>query len=462
MVETVLIYPYFNREGSRSIFRFPPLGLGYIASYLKEHQVTADIVDCTFMDEAKAIDRVRELNPQIVGVYSMFTMRNASVRFAKNLRDDCDLLVVGGPLPTTEPELFLEHFDIVAVGEGERTMFEIVKAHRGEMELREVDGIVYKEKAGKIVKAQAEREGEIIHTRSRDPIPDLNTIPSPDRNLFDNDSYKRYYRQSRGYTTTSIMTSRGCPFNCDFCSKPVFGDTFRELSAEKIVDEVEDILSLGYDRVFFNDDCFTLTKRRVHRVCDEMVERGLDFGWECLSRVDMLDEHVAAKMRKAGCERIFFGLESGNDSVLKIMNKGAGVHQARRAVESAASAGISTGAFFILGYPGETNDTILDTIRFATSLPLDYLSFTFPYPIPGTMLYEKVRDKLIEEEPEPTGRKLVDHKLIYRSDFSEGKLEFAVLKAMSQFHMRKHLGWPSAVVEKPFEILTDALFKILK
>jgi len=461
MTDVALVYPYFDPPSNNSAFRFPPLGLGYVASYLRENGVSVGLIDCSFQREAEALQRVRELRPRIVGVYSMFTMREASLRFARSLRDGCELLVAGGPLPTIEPEPFLSDFDVVAVGEGERTILEIVRAFESGDNLRTVNGIVYRENDGHLVRSQ-DSGSEIVHTPRREPAANLDEIPFPARDLFGNEAYMRYYRLRVGYTTTSIMTSRGCPFSCDFCSRPVFGNQFRERSAGNIVDEIEEILALGYDRVFFNDDCFTLTKARVLRVCDEIERRVLRFGWECLSRVDTIDEQVAARMRRAGCRRIFFGLESGNDSILKIMNKGATVERARRAVEASASAGIKTGAFFILGYPGETDETILDTIRFATSLPLDYLSFTFPYPIPGTGLYEKVKDSLIERDPDHPRRKLVDHRLIYRSDFSQGKLVFATLKAMGQFYTRRYLGRFSPVVGEPFRIVTDRALRMLR
>ena len=170
-----------------------------------------------------------------------------------------------------------------------------------------------------------------------------------------------------------------------------------------IVDEVEQIAALGYDRVWFADDCFTLNRNHVLNVCNELVRRKVDIGWECLSRVDTMDKEVAEGMKRAGCIRVFFGIESGNDSVLGLMNKHITTAQAKSAVYAAKAAGLKTGAFFIVGYPGESNKTVLDTVRFASGLPLDYLSFTLPYPIPGTPLYERVKDKgvAIEDWEEP-------------------------------------------------------------
>jgi len=235
----------------------------------------------------------------------------------------------------------------------------------------------------------------------------------------------------------------------------------RTRSVGNIVDEVEEIAALGYDRVWFADDCFTLNRNHLLDVCGEIARRGVDIGWECLSRVDTMDVDVAEGMKHAGCIGVFFGIESGNDSVLSLMKKQITTAQARRAVYAAKAAGLKVGAFFIVGYPGESDKTVLDTVRFASGLPLDYLSFTLPYPIPGTPLYERVKDHgvSIEDWEEPKNYRLIRHKLLYAAGFSESKLKFAIGKAQAQFYVRKYVGRTGyGLFGKPFEALTDWVF----
>ena len=222
---------------------------------------------------------------------------------------------------------------------------------------------------------------------------------------------------------------------------------------------------MGYERVWFADDCFTLNRKHLLDVCSEMVHRKVDVGWECLSRVDTMDTEVARGMKRAGCLRVFFGIESGNDLVLGLMNKHITTSQAKNAVYAAKAAGLKVGAFFILGYPGENSKTVLDTVRFASGLPLDYLSFTLPYPIPGTPLYERVKDNgvSIDDWEEPKNYRLIRHKLLYASGFSETKLKFAIGKGQAQFYGRKHLGkFGYNVLGKPLERLTDLTFQIIR
>jgi anaerobic magnesium-protoporphyrin IX monomethyl ester cyclase len=452
VVKVALIYPYFHPTNDNSIFRFPPLGLGYLSASLQKNGFEVELVDCTFLKFNQAVEKAVQANPKIVGFYCMFSMKKTALQLAQAIKnqihDDC-LFVVGGPLPSWMPEAFLDVFDVVAVGEGEQTIVQLAQAVAQKKPLSDIKGLAYRS------------SDHLIMTPPRPFIENLDSLPFPTRNLFDNEAYKKYYKDQFGYTTTSMITSRGCPFSCDFCSRPIFGADMRARSVCNIVDEVEEIVRLGYERVWFADDCFTLNNKHVIAVCEEMRRRSLDVGWECLSRVDTMDAQVAVAMKSSGCIRVFFGIESGNDSVLGLMNKRITTAQAKNAVKVAKAAGLKVGAFFILGYPGETDKTVLETIRFASALPLDYLSFTMPYPIPGTPLYERVKDYgvSIEDWEEPKNYHLIRHKLLYESGFSEGKLKFAIGKAQAQYYGRKYLGNKGySVLGKPFERLTDYAF----
>ncbi len=180
--------------------------------------------------------------------------------------------------------------------------------------------------------------------------------------------------------------------------------------------------------------------------------------------MDTLDSETADKMRQAGCVRMFFGIESGNDSVLKLMKKQITTKQAQEAMHLCKAKGIRAGAFFILGYPGENDQTILNTVKFASSLPLDYLSFTLPYPIPGTPLFERVSSEVVSREwEEPRNLQFIKHRLLFASQVTELKLKFAIVKGMIQSYTRKYLGTQGyAVVGKPFEALTDAIYNRMK
>lgn len=451
MTRVLLIYPYFKPGYDRSSFRFPPLGLGYLASSLESCGCRPQLMDCTFLDREEARQIAMQSKAEIVGIYCMVSMLGESLTFARLMRDRCDLLVAGGPLPSCSPATFLDDFDLVVVGEGEQTIQEIVKAYEAGSGFSRINGLQYLDR----------QQGNTVRTPKRDLQPDLDQIPFPARHMFQNQKYIDHWKRRFNYSATTVITTRGCPLSCEFCSNAVFGETYRERSPENVLDEVEEALAIGYDRIHFADDVFTLNRKRMIRICEGIQTRGLKLQWECLGRVDSIDEATAKVMKKSGCDRIFFGIESGDESILKLMNKRISLDQARQAIKAARSSGLKTGAFFIICYPGETNDSVLKTIRFAASLPLDYLSFTLPYPLPGTRLCERINRRGVREW-KGSSSPLTDHSLIYESEFSEAKMKFAILKGQIQFGIEKRSGSPLYLAKRPFEILTDGLFRIMK
>jgi anaerobic magnesium-protoporphyrin IX monomethyl ester cyclase len=441
MTSVLLIYPFFRRPLDRSRFRFPPLGVAYVAAGLEQAGHEVRLLDCTFLRRDEALRLALVARADVVGIYSMATMTADCLWFAQRLRGHCRLLVAGGPLPTCDPVAFLEHFDVVVRGEGEQTMVELLAAYETGADVGAVAGV-----AG---------------APPRPFVSDLDQIPFPARQLLPNAQYIRHGKRKYGFSITTVMSTRGCPFACEFCSNVVFGQSYRERSPANVVDEIEEALGLGYDRISFADDVFTLNRERVLGVCEEIRRRGLRFSWECLGRVDAFDEQAAMEMKRAGCTRIFFGIESGDDAILRLMNKKITTAQARSAVETAHRAGLEVGAFFILFYPGETDHTVLATLRFAGSLPLDYLGLSMPYPLPGTALHERVGDRLTREWRQRDGL-LMDHVLTYDAEFSGLKMQVGILKGQAQFHMKRRLGRFAPLALGLFEKPTDRLLRLLK
>jgi radical SAM superfamily enzyme YgiQ (UPF0313 family) len=448
MKSILLIYPFFRPRHDRSIFRFPPLGLAYIASSLRQCGYHPQLLDCTFLGKESARRRAIEVGADIVGIYSMVTMREDSLWLARALRGRSGLLIAGGPLPSCDPALFLEDFDVVVLGEGENSTPKILRAYAEGLDFGSIEGVAYR------------RDGRVILNSRHSLHTNLDEIALPARDLFPNEMYIGHWKKKRWPATTTVMTTRGCPFSCEFCSNPIFGVSYRERSPKNVVDEVEDALSLGYERIHFADDVFTLNRERLRRICEEISGRSLHFRWECLGRVDSIDPDTARMMKEAGCDRIFFGIESANDSILEMMNKKITAEGARRAVEVARSAGLRVGSFFILCYPGETDETVLQTIRFAVSLPLDYLSFTMPYPLPGTALYERIKGRMRKEWKAPDSL-FSDHSLIFDSDFSESKMKFAISKGRIQFYLQRMVGKRDSLLVKSFQFLTDWAFRLM-
>jgi anaerobic magnesium-protoporphyrin IX monomethyl ester cyclase len=446
MSKVLLIYPYFRPANDRSVFRFPPLGICYLASSLMQARYEVELLDCTFMGKAEALEKALAAKAEAVGIYCMVTMQEDCIWLARQLRPTVHLLMVGGPLPTCDANAFIHDFDVVVRGEGEATVLELLQAFADGLDFSAIAGITMLRKTN----TGSQGVDEIVSTHDRLFNKNLDTLPFPARQLLPNQSYIQFGKKKYGYSITTVMSTRGCPYECEFCSNVIFGSSYRERSAVNVVDEVEQALACGYDRISFADDVFTLRKKRVLEVCEQIKRRGLQFYWECLARVDSLDDATYVEMYKAGCRRVYFGIESGDNTILKLMNKKITSEEAKHAVLAAHQAGLEVGAFFILFYPGETNQTVLNTLHFTTTLPLDYLGLTMPYPLPGTALYERVRGQ-IKREWNPGESVFGSHVLIFNAEFSETKMWLGIIKGRIQFEIIHKLGRLAPFVLKLFE-----------
>ena len=455
MTSVVLIYPFFKPRRDRSVFRFPPLGISYVAASLQAAGHDVRVIDCTFLNRKEALSKALEVKADVVGIYCMVSMMDECMWFARELRPHCRLLVAGGPLPTCDPEPFLEQFDVVVRGEGERTMLELLQKDAQGSGLEGTAGLVYR------TAASGQAEARLVHTAERPFARELDGVPFPARDLLPNADYIKYTKKKYGYSITTVMSTRGCPFRCEFCSNVVFGGSYRERSPGNVVEEIEAALRLGYERISFADDVFTMKKDRVIAVCREIRRRELHFSWECLGRVDALDYATALEMKAAGCRRIFFGIESGSDEILERMNKKITTDEAVRAVDAARRAGLQVGAFFILCYPGDTDDTVLKTLRFATRLPLNYLGLSMPYPLPGTDLYARTREQ-ITRDWRPDTNHFGGHVVIFKGGFSQAKMWFALLKGRLQFEIQRRAGRLAPPLLSLFEKPSDLIFRLLR
>ena len=233
MTSVLLIYPFFKPRRDRSVFRFPPLGVSYIAASLQAAGHAVHLIDCTFLDRKEALKQALSMKVDVAGIYGMVSMLDECIWFAQQLRSRCRLLVAGGPLPTCDPEPFLKYFDVVVCGEGEQTMQELLHAFEESTDLSHIAGTGLPQRAGWPAK------GKLIRTPQREFTRELDRIPFPARALLPNERYIRYGRKKYGFSITTVMSTRGCPFRCEFCSNVVFGGSYRERSPQNVVDEIE-------------------------------------------------------------------------------------------------------------------------------------------------------------------------------------------------------------------------------
>jgi anaerobic magnesium-protoporphyrin IX monomethyl ester cyclase len=439
--DVVLVYPQrVPRRGRHWIM--PSLGLMYLSASLREAGYTVRHLDHTFRERREILGEIDRLRPSVVGIYCMITMQDEAFSLARDVRGKA-LTVVGGPYPSGEVEPFLDDFDLVAIGEGEETIVEIMR-HLDDRRFEEIPGIAFKQP-----------DGSVVRTEPRARSKDLSSLPLPYREDVPNQEYIAYWRRHWKDATTPLMSTRGCPFRCEFCHKSVFGDLFGARPTESVVAEMREIAELGYDHVWMSDDIFTLNYRRTYALAEAIEAAHLPLTWECLSRVTHVDYDLFAQMKRAGCKRVFFGIESGDEGVLKQMQKGITPAQARTSVEACVRAGIKAAGFFMVGYLGETPESLARTVRFSSHLPLDYVSYTIAYPLPGTRFYERVKDRRAFGE----WHQVRHNRLLFNSDFSERKLRFAILKGAVQHKLRRLRMRPLA---SAFELATDPVLRVMR
>ncbi len=223
----------------------------------------------------------------------------------------------------------------------------------------------------------------MINGGERELIKDLDALPYPARHLFDLGQYPLY--APNGEPMLTVLSSRGCPYNCSFCFKGIVGRTYRQRSPDNIADELQYIIdNHGVRNFYFIDDLFTIDVRRLETILDHFIERNMDIRWRCLARVDRVNPELLAKMYQAGCRQIHYGIESGNEEVLKRTAKHIRLDQVRDAVRWTEEAGIQSKGYFILGLPGDNEETMEETIEFAASLELSEAMFSIATPMPGT------------------------------------------------------------------------------
>jgi anaerobic magnesium-protoporphyrin IX monomethyl ester cyclase len=355
--------------------------------------------------------------------------RTLAFELRKRLPDT--LFIAGGPLPSLFPSWFSHDFDIIFRGEADRSFAEFCLRYHRHVSSPETLSVhdlacypgVYRKTGREIL------DNPPVHN----PQSFLNRLPLPDRSDFDHGRYRSFWKNTGGVTQTNIIITRGCPYSCDFCSKPVWGKLYRKPPLRRVLAEIEDIRTYGYERLWIADDSFTLDTRYLRSFCTMMIREGVPLTWTCLSRVDGLSPDLVNLMKKAGCVKVYLGLESGDDQTLCLMAKRTTVEEGRRAVSLFVKAGILTGGFFMVGYPGETIESLERTLHYALSLPLDELSINVPYPLPGSPLFERVSG--IKEGDDWDQANEV--RFVYRSAFDETFVKTRIRETLGLFRDRK-------------------------
>ncbi|NQU57747.1 MAG: cobalamin B12-binding domain-containing protein [Rhodospirillales bacterium] len=366
--------PYPLAEGPSA-----PLGLCYVAAAFEKAHAEVKILDyIVFQYSAEKLkNELTVFKPDLVGITSVtlnFNQAADIIRTARQLFPSA-VTVMGGPHVSFDYESTLRKYpeiDLIVIGEGEETISELTPVIRNRGAWHRIKGLAFLE------------AGELIVTPPRERIQDLDSIPLPARDLL---PISRYL--ALGFPI-SIITSRGCPNRCIFCQgHRMVGNRVRSRNPKIVVDEIESLLRYGFQRFNFSDDFFTSNVNRVKAICEEIQRRGLEFSWAAFARADSVTPELLQIMRRAGCDTIFFGMESGNQEMLDRVRKRVKLDRIRQAVADSKAADMQVFGSFIVGLPGETKETLMDSHRFAEELDIMY-GYHFLAPFPGTTVHDQM------------------------------------------------------------------------
>jgi len=444
--------PYTNLEGLKeSGGHMLPLCFGYLASYARKKipELEFEVLDCEAegLNYQQIEERTKKAKPDVVGIIAPTPPMKHVYKIAEIIKGIYPNIpiIAGGIHATALPKRTMEEgekIDFIVVGEGEITFTELLQALKNDQkEFSNIAGLCWREK------------DRIIINQSRGLIKDLDEIPLPARDIFNLKLYRSApTKMVSEENATPIITSRGCPFNCTHCpSKIVWQGYVRYRSADNVIAEIEECVNQYNLREFnFYDDIFTINRDKAIEICNKIIKKKLRIYWICFARAGAIDDELAQIMKKAGCQKISFGLESGNQKILDLMGKRTTVEKGRKSVEIARRHGLEVHASFMLGNVGETAETIKETISFAKSLDLDNATFFITAPFPGTVLYQTAQDlghinqnTKWEEFAPLTNQKPI----LVQNNLTQEELVYWQKKAFRQFYLR-----PRYIIKKLYQI----------
>lgn len=392
MPDILLTHGYFlgEDEKEQQIMKpYPPLGLLYISAYLRRAGVVAQIYDSTWGSKPALFARLAAEPGGVLGIYTNLITRANVLAIMAEAKRHRWTVVLGGPESANYIDQYIAHgADVVIVGEGEETLAELLPAlaQRGPHRLHGVAGASFRDESGQLVTNPA-----------RPQIADLDSLPWPDRERIDLPRYVETWRTHHGMGSVNLITARGCPYKCQWCSHAVFGYSYRRRGFLDCADELEHIHQVYRpDQVWYSDDVFTINHRWLYSYAAELKRRGLKLPFETISRADrMMKEEVLETLAEMGCYRIWIGAESGSQRILDAMKRGVTVEQVEWATRAAQRHGIQVGMFLMWGYDGEELEDIEATIDQLKKWNPDVFLTTVAYPIKNTPYFGKVADRAV-------------------------------------------------------------------
>lgn len=428
---------------------YVPLGILYISAYLNSKGIEHEVYDSTFssFDEFKAY--LLKNKPTLIGIYTNLMTKVSVLKIINFVHNHPELkackIILGGPEIRYNAENYLINgADMLAVGEGEQTFFEISEYYKINKTLpTEINGTAYL------------KDNKVFFTPERALIKDINVLPMPARKKIDLSLYGNAWKEHHGYSMYSVSTMRGCPYTCKWCSRAVYGGTYRRRSPKLVVDELE-YLKENYnpDRIWFVDDVFTISHKWMNEFKEEILKRKIFIPYEIITRADRLNEDIIKILKETGCFRVWIGAESGSQKIIDAMDRRVDVKEVREMIIKTKAHGIEAGTFIMLGYPGENKEDIRETIRHLKISDPSYYTVTLAYPIKGTPLHTEVNETIVANG---NWNVISDREYDFKRTHSKKFYQYAIRWVYNEVNYSKTKGFTNKLKYKTKSILAQSL-----
>ncbi|MDX2246935.1 MAG: radical SAM protein [Bacteroidia bacterium] len=411
---------------------YPPLGILYISAFLEENGLENTVFDTTFSEPESLYDFITAHKPAYLLVYVNLMTKINVLRLIRFVRSQPELnstrIILGGPEVKYHAAGFLENqADFLVIGEGEMTTWELLQALESgaEEKIHGVQGLAFRDAGGKVV-----------FTEERTKVRDIDVLPLPNRKKIDLQKYLDTWRNHHGKNTLSVSTMRGCPYTCKWCSRAVYGLSYRRRSPRLVVEELLYLQKTWQpDSIWFVDDVFTVSHKWLTDFRDAVLAHNLHLPYECITRADRMNEAVIQLLKESGCFRVWIGAESGSQKVIDQMDRRVDVNQVREMIVLARKYGIEAGTFIMLGYPGETEADIEETIHHLKTANPDHFTITIAYPIKGTDLYREVESTQITQ---PNWTESTDRDIDFVRTYPRKYYNWAVRRVVNEVNFHKN------------------------
>lgn len=455
----LLTHAYFLADDAREqqiMKPYPPLGILYLSGYLAEHGIEHQVFDTTFSTKTTFYEYLTNTRPSILGIYINLMTKLDVLEMIRFVRNEPALIhtkiVLGGPDVRYNAEPLLNAgADFLVIGEGEETFLELIQQltsppspplqNGEEGKEGKINGLAFKDENGKVC------------INSERPLrKNLDDLPLPNRAAIDLNLYLQTWQKYHGQSSVTISTMRGCPYTCRWCSRGVYGLSYRRRSPEKVVEEIRIVQQQYHTHTFwFVDDVFTISHRWLESFVECLDQQQVSLRYECITRADRMNERVVELLKKSGCFRVWIGAESGSQKIIDLMDRRVQVEQVQQMIQLSRKAGIEAGTFIMLGYPEETEEDIKQTLQHLKKANPSQFTITLTYPIKGTELFEEV--EAMSTAHQLDWSQSTDREIDFKRAYSKQYYQYAIQWLVNEmaFFQRK---------EKEYSFVKSAKFKL--